>query len=306
MWGLLVLGLATAAALVAVIVYFLGSKRAQTGETRPEATEDLEARYQSALGQLREHVANKHLQPVEEFERERSRMEAVAAEILKARDRKRQEPSKKQGRVEKKTPATGALDPKHPALMTALVGAAMLAFLALLGFQLDQSSSENPLASPRPGMAGADREEPAEEDEPDPRLEELAARVQSNPQDADALADLSLHLLRVRAYSEARPLIHRTTLMDPFNPKGRVARAVVRAVDGDFQSSLEELETLATRYPQAYEARMFAGMIALQKNDRPRALSNWEAYVAQAPLSDQPPMMRMIVAQLKQQLAAPP
>ena len=141
----------------------------------------------------------------------------------------------------------------------------------------------------------------------DPKLEALAARVQSNPGDVDAVADLAVHLFRRQAFDEARPLVDRATFLDPFHPRGRVGRAVVRALEGDLPGSINDLEALASRYPEAYDARMFAGMLAMEDNDQRRALMNLELYVALAPQSEQPPMMRMAVIQLKQELnnAAP-
>ena len=91
----------------------------------------------------------------------------------------------------------------------------------------------------------------------------------------------------------------------PFHPKGRVGRAVVRALEGDLKGSVTDLEALASRYPEAYDARMFAGMLAMEDNDQRRALMNLEAYVALAPADEQPPMMRMAISQLKQEMAAP-
>ena len=141
----------------------------------------------------------------------------------------------------------------------------------------------------------------------DPKLDALASKVQSNPNDVDAVADLAIHLLRRQAFEEARPLVDRATFLDPFHPRGRVGRAVVRAIEGDMSGAIVDLEALASRYPEAYDARMFAGMLAMEDNDQRRALMNLELYVALAPQSEQPPMMRMAVIQLKQELnnAAP-
>ena len=46
-------------------------------------------------------------------------------------------------------------------------------------------------------------------------------------------------------------------------------------------------------------------LAANSSSDQRRALMNLEAYVSLAPADEQPPMMRMAVTQLKQQLAAP-
>jgi hypothetical protein len=95
------------------------------------------------------------------------------------------------------------------------------------------------------------------------------------------------------------------TLIDPFQVRGRVSRAVMRAVDGDAKGSQDELERLAAAYPEAYDARMFAGLIAAEGNDNARAVRNLEAYRATAPRSEQPPMIPKMIQQL-QGKAGPP
>lgn len=301
--GLMMLGVGIAVSLV----YLLGSKRLQSDAPKPETLDDLDARYQLLLGELRQHVANKHLLPALEFDREKTRLELAAAQVLRERHGKRHDETKKQARAEKQAAAEPTFASKNPALMGALVGGAVVAFFAILGWQLTQSSTERAEgmqatgAVPPGGGPG-----PMQQPKSDPKLEALAARVESNPSDVDALADLAVHLIRRQAFQEARPLVDRATSLDPFHPKGRVGRAVVRALEGDLQGSITDLEVLASRYPEAYDARMFAGMLAMEDNDQRRALMNLELYVALAPMSEQPPMMRMAVNQLKQELAGPP
>jgi hypothetical protein len=301
--GLMVLGAGFAIALA----YLFGSKRLQSDAPKPETLDDLDARYQSLLGELRQHVANKHLLPPDEFAKEKTRLEVAAAEILRTRDGKRHEDVKKQARAEKAAAAAPTLASKNPALMGALVGGAAVAFFALLGWQLTQSATERAEGMSATGMTppGGGRGPMQQEPQTDPKLEALASRVQANPDDIDAVTALSMHLIRRQAFDEARPLVDRATFLDPFHPKGRVGRAVLRALDGDLKGSMQDLEQLAGRYPDAYDARMFAGMLAMEDNDQRRALMNLEAYVTLAPADEQPPMMRMAVSQLKQQLAAP-
>ncbi len=301
--GLMVLAAGAAVALA----YVFGSKRLQSDEPKPETLDDLDARYQLLLGELRQHVANKHLLPLEDFNREKTRLEMAAADVLRSRDGKRHEETKKQARAEKQATAAPTFGSKNPALMGALLGGAVVAFFALLGYQLTQSATERTdgmqaTGAVPPGGGGGPMQQPRA----DPKLEALANRVQSNPGDVDAVADLAVHLIRRQAFEEARPLVDRATLLDPFHPKGRVGRAVVRALEGDLPGALVDLEALASRYPEAYDARMFAGMLAMEDNDQRRALMNLELYVALAPQSEQPPMMRMAVIQLKQELNAPP
>ncbi len=296
-----------AAGAAVALAYLFGSKRLKSDEPKPETLDDLDARYQLLLGELRQHVANKHLLPLEDFNREKTRLEMAAADVLRSRDGKRHDETKKQARAEKQAAAAPTFGSKNPALMGALVGGAVVAFFALLGFQLTQSATERTdgmqaTGAVPPGGGGGPMQQPRA----DPKLEALANRVQSNPGDVDAVADLAVHLIRRQAFEEARPLVDRATLLDPFHPKGRVGRAVVRALEGDLPGAIVDLEALASRYPEAYDARMFAGMLAMEDNDQRRALMNLELYVALAPQSEQPPMMRMAVIQLKQELNAPP
>jgi predicted Zn-dependent protease len=140
----------------------------------------------------------------------------------------------------------------------------------------------------------------------DTKLEALAARVQANPTDGDAVADLAVHLIRQQAFDDARPLVARAVMIDPYIPKARVGRAVLRAFDGDPNGATTELERLAARYPEAYDGLLFAGMLSLDMNDTRRALKNFDAFVATAPQGDQPPMVRMVAQQIRQELAGAP
>ena len=303
--GLMVLAAGAAVALA----YLFGSKRLSLDAPKPETLDDLDARYQSLLGELRQHMANRHLLPAAEYDREKTRLEIAAAAVLRVRDGKKHDDVKKQARAEKAAAAAPTLASKNPALMGALVGGAVVAFFALLGWQLTQSATERTDGMQATGMVppggGRGPMQQPQQPEGDPKLEALASRVQSNPNDIDAVADLAIHLIRRQAFDEARPLVDRATFLDPFHLKGRVGRAVVRALEGDLKGSVTDLEALASRYPEAYDARLFAGMLAMEDNDQRRALMNLEAYVALAPADEQPPMMRMAISQLKQEIAAP-
>lgn len=290
--GLMVLGIG----IITALAYLFSSKKLSADKPAPETLDDFDARYQSLLSQLKEHAANKHLLPADTFEAEKHRLEQAAADVLRERAGKKHEETKKQARVEKVANAEPTFFSKHPALMGALLGGGAVAFFAILGWQLTQEATpkEEPMQQQPPMQA-----------RPDMKIEGLASRVQANPDDIEAVTDLCIHLIRRQAFQEARPLVQRAMLIDPFHPKARVGQAVVRALDGDLPGSIRDLEHLSARYPDAYDAFMFAGMLSLEDNDQQRALRNLEAYVNLAPASEQPPMMRVAVAQLKEQLAAP-
>lgn len=301
--GLLVLGGGIAVALF----YVLGSRRLKDEAPAPETSDDLDARYQSILAELRTHVANKHLLPKEAFEAEKHRLELAAADVLKARALRTHETTKQQARAEKLAAAPPTFAKKNPALVGALVGGAVVAFFALLGWQLSSSATERQGGMAATGMTppGGGGGPMQQRPQSDGKIQALAARVQSNPEDAEAVSELALQLIRRQAFEEARPLVARAMLLDPFNPRARVCQAVVKAMEGDFKSAISDLEALSTKYPEAYDGKMFAGMLAMEENDPRRALTDLEAYLALAPPTEQPPMMRMMVAQLKQELEQP-
>lgn len=303
-----------AAGAIAALAYVFGARKPSSAPPKSGSTDDLEARYQDKIAQLREHQANKHLQAPAKWNSVRARLESEAAAVLRERNGVKHEKLKAAVRAERKATAMAkddGLTRKHPTLTVAVLGSVVVGFFVLVAFTLSESTSsrkDEMQATGRPGMGGMGMGGAAQQEaeQEDPRLVALGQRVQTNPEDPDAVGDLAMYLIRRQAFDDARPLIDRVTRLDPFSVKGRVARAVMLAVNGDAKSSQDELEHLSVFYPEAYDARMFAGLISMEVNDQPRALRNLEAYVATAPSSEQPPMMRSLIRQIKAQLDAPP
>jgi hypothetical protein len=313
--GILVL----ATGVTAALVYLFTSKRTPDA-AKPEAekvptapVDELAARYQRLLGELKEHRANKHLLAPEAWAAEQARLEQAAAAALRERDGVKHEAVKAQARAEKKA-VEAAKDTgffaKNPAVGGALIGGVVVAFFAYLGVSVSTSASQRQdgmSATGGPGPAGmmGGAQQPAPP-MADPKLEALAARVQANPDDVDAVADLGLRLISEQGFADAKPLMARAALLDPFHVKGRVGRAVLRAVDGDVPGAQAELERLASNYPEAYDGHLYAGLLALETNDPRRAVQQLEAYVNTAPASEQPPMIRAEVERLKSELSGAP
>lgn len=284
---------------VTALAYLFSSKKLKTDAPAPETLDDFDARYNSLLEQLKELMANQHLLAADAFAAEKTRLEQAAADVLRARAGKASAVTRQQARAEKLATAEPTFFSKHPALMGGLIGGGVVAFFAVLGFQLSKETVE------KPDMPQQQRPGPMRSQQSDGKLEALAARVQQSPDDIDAVTDLFIHLIRRQAFQEARPLVQRAMLLDPFNPKARVGQAVVRALEGDLRGAIDDLEHLTARYPEAYDGFMFAGMLSLEDNDEPRALKNLAQYVELAPPTEQPPMMRVAVQQLREQLANP-
>jgi F0F1-type ATP synthase assembly protein I len=305
--GLLMLGVGALAALAFI---FTNRKKASPASTGLK--DDLDARYQSKLAELKDLRTQQRLLPPQEFQATRKRLEAEAAAVLRERDGAKHEAVKAAARAEKRAQAqvqASAPDAsfwsRNPQLSGGLIGGAVVGFFLLLGFNLTQSTTDKVErgGGMMPGGGGArgpmqDQQGGGPEQE-DPRLTALAQRVQASPEDPDAVAELALFLVRRQAFDDAKPLVERVTMLDPFQVKGRVGRAVLRAVEGDAKGSQADLEHLAASYPEAYDARMFAGLIAMEGNENERALKNLRAYLATAPVGEQPPMMRMLVQQLE-------
>lgn len=293
--GLLML----AAGVVAALGFLFGSKRLKTDAPATGSVEDLTIRYDAKLAELKDHIAQKHMLDAGAWEARRRELEQAAAAVLRERDGVRHEARKAEGRAEARQAAQArdtSFAARNPTLTGGLIGGAVVGFFILLGVNLTKEAKERPEGG---SMTGGQAAGPMQgEQKEDPRLTSLVQRVESAPQDPDAVADLALLLLRRQAFEDAKPLSDRLGIIDPFHVKGRVVRAVMRAVEGDAPASMTELEHLASYYPEAYDARMFAGFIAME--DEPaRAALNLEAYAATAPQSEQPPMIRMMIQQLR-------
>jgi hypothetical protein len=288
--GILVLS----AGFVGSVLYLLLSKRAGAAPSEG-VKDDVDAKYQSVIGELKEHTANKHLLPAESWEAEKKRLEGLAVTLLKQRDGIKHSQLKAEARAEAKARAqateTGFFA-KNPAMKGALVGGGVVLFFAVLWISVNEAAKPRTdgmqVTGMEPGAAGpAGPQEPAV----DTKMEQLLQAVQRSPDDIDALSEAALYLISKQGFA------------DPFHVKTRVGRAILLAVDGDVPGGTNELERLATLYPDGYPGALYAGMLSMEDNNPARAVQNFERYLATAPISEQPPMLRMAVRQLKTQLA---
>lgn len=306
--GIIALG----TALLAAIGFLLTSLRKHAPVPPPSAAEDLETRYQSLILQLKEHTANKHLHAPEAWTAEQARLEQAAAGVLREKAGVAHEGLKAAARAQKlaaaKAEATGFFA-MNPAIKGALWGAGVVGFFVVLGVVLSKESKDR---NDGQGMTGAvpgegsrgPMQEPQQQE--DLELKAAMARANQSPDDIDALSNAAKELIARQMFDDAAPLVRRATSIDPYHVPTRTHRAVLRAVEGQTSPALDELQHIADTFEDAYDARLFAGMLALQANDRERALVQFERYVTEAPLDEQPPMLRKGIAQLKQELAQPP
>ena len=300
---------AAGAAVVAAVIFLIVSLRKHAPTPPASSLEDLGVRYQGIIVELKEHAANKHLHAADAWAAEQSRLEQAAAAVLRERAGVQHDALKAQARAEKRVTqreGTGFFA-RNPALKGAIWGAAVVLFFVVLGVLLSRDSTARNDGDSITGMkaGGSDapmqaRPEPTE----DLELKTAMQRAERSPDDIDALSAAVKGLVQRQMFEDAAPLIRRAATLDPYHVPTRTYRAVLLAVDGQTMTALDELQHIADTFEDAYEARMYAGMLAMQADDKERALAQFERYVAEAPAAEQPPMLRMGIAQLKQELAA--
>ncbi len=300
--GIIALG----AALIAAVTFLLISLRKHAPVAPAASAEDLETRYQTLIGQLKEHGANRHLHTPEAWAIEQARLEQAAAAVLRERAGVKHDALKAQARAEKKqarTRATGFFA-KNPIIGGALWGAGVVGFFVLLGIVLSQESKARQDGQEMTGMEpGGTKGKMEAAPQEDVGLRTALNLANRSPDDIDALSGAAKELIARQMFEDAVPLVQRATSLDPYHVQTRTHRAVLRAVEGQSMTALDELQHVADTFEDAHEARLFAGMLALQANDRERALAQFERYVIEAPVEEQPPMLYKGIAQLKQEVA---
>lgn len=299
--GLVVLGVAAAAA----VVFLLSSRKLKADAAAPKTLDDEKARYDGVIEQLKAHQGQKHLMTAEAFAAEKTRLEQLAASYLRQMREHKHEAQKQEARAEKAA-AVAAQSAQGGNWQSLLVGAAIVLVFIFIGYKMSENTSERAeggsitggMPGGRGGMGGQGAQAPAEPPM-DPELEALYRFTQAQPDNADALADLSLYLVRRQAFDDAAPFVNRLTTIDPYDVRGRLLRTTLGALDGDMPKALAELERLADRYPDAFDARLFAGMMAVDLKDITRANANFDKYLLQAPPDEVPAEIAQGIAAFK-------
>jgi tetratricopeptide (TPR) repeat protein len=295
--GIAVLALALAAA--AGFVFTLWRKReAPAGQV--EGIADLEDRARRLLDQLRELNLDRHQLTDQQFAQERQRLETAAASALRQKDELAAKGSSKASAKPRpaKSAPTGRLS-RHPQLKGALWGGGVVLFFVAIGLFLTQEQKPRTegreMTGKVPGGSEAAREE-------SPELKAALARLQQRPDDPDAAVVVAHQLINEQDWSQATQLTERAAGMNPFHTENRIHRAFLKAVEGNNQQALSELEHLFETYPDAYEALLFYGAVALQAGNPRGALASFERYAIEAPANQQPPMLQQGIAMLRKQL----
>jgi tetratricopeptide (TPR) repeat protein len=295
--GIAVLVLALAAA--AGFVFTLRRKR-EAPTTQLEGIADLEDRARRLLDQLRELNLDRHQLTDEQFAHEKQRLETAAAAAFRQKDELvAKGSSKARAKPQPAKPTPPGVLSRHPQLKGALWGSGVVLFFVAIGLFLTQEQKPRTegreMTGKVPGGSEAAREE-------SPELKAALARMQQRPNDPDAAVAVAHQLINEQDWSQASQLTERAAGLDPFHTENRIHRAFLKAVQGNNQQALSELEHLFETYPDAYEALLFHGAVALQAGNPRGALASFERYAIEAPTNQQPPMLQQGIAMLRKQL----
>jgi tetratricopeptide (TPR) repeat protein len=313
--GIVVLG----GGLVLAALYLLASRKKAAAKPKDGTLEDLDQRAQSLIEQLRELNADRHHLSDAQFAAETARLESEAAAALRARDEHRKGGEKTK---EKEAPAARAASgraapagffARHPELKGALWGGGVVSFVVALGLLLSQSTKErrddetmtgkdpNEVAGTRGAGQGQQGQHP-QQAEMDRMFQAALEEVKKNPENLEAAAEVAHTLIWRQSWDEAASITERSLSLDPFHVESRIHRAAIDASRGDVEGAIKQLEHLANTLPDAHEALLFIGMIAMQGGDNERALESFERFAADAPPAEQPPQLLDGIAMLRQQL----
>jgi tetratricopeptide (TPR) repeat protein len=295
--GIAVLALALAAAAGFVLTL---RRRREAPAAQIEGIADLEDRARRLLDQLRELNLDRHQLTDEQFAQEKQRLETAAAAALRQKDELAAKgTSKAPAKREPAKPAPPGLLARHPQLKGALWGSGVVLFFVAIGLFLTQEQKPRTEGREATGRVPAGSEAAREES---PELKAAMARLQQRPNDPDAAVAAAHQLINEQDWSQASQLTERTAGLDPFHTENRIHRAFLKAVQGNSQQALSELEHLFETYPDAYEALLFHGAVALQAGNPRGALASFERYALEAPANQQPPMLQQGISMLRKQL----
>jgi tetratricopeptide (TPR) repeat protein len=267
--------------------------------------EDLAQRAQSLIEQLRTLEAEKHHFTAEHYTAERARLEKEAAAALRAKDEhQKRVAAGGPSAPARPVPAPTGWAARNPQMVGARWGAGVVVFFGGLGFllvseQKPREEGQSGTGATPPGMM-AQQEPQGQMPQQDDELEGARRRLEQNPADTEAASILSHELIRAQQFEEALKVTQKGLAADPFNVELRVHRGVLRATfQGDVPGAEQELTQLVDTWPDAQEALIFLGSIALRRGDKAGALGHFERFTVEVPKNMQPPQLAPAIAQLR-------
>ncbi|TSC24559.1 tetratricopeptide repeat protein [Corallococcus sp. Z5C101001] len=306
--GIIVLSVAFVLAAAWLLYMRFKTASAPEATTKADGTaDDLAQRAQSLIEQLRTLEAEKHHFTAEHYTAEKARLEKEAAAALRAKDEHLKRQAAGERTPARNVPAPTGWASRNPQLVGAMWGAGVVVFFGGLGYLL--VSEQKPREEGQmgtgvmpPGMMAQQQQE--DMPPPNDEMEQARQRLESNPGDVEAAAMLSHELIRQQQFAEAMKVTQKGLAVDPFNVELRVHRGVLRAASqGDLQGAEQELVELVDTWPDAQEALIFLGSLALRRGDKAGALVHFERFTVEVPKNMQPPQLAPAIAQLKAEVA---
>lgn len=303
--GIIVLAVAFVAA-AAWLLFMRSRGSLATHEPRDGVLDDLTQRAQTLIDQLRALEADKQSLSTEQYTTEKSRLEREAASALRAKDEHLKGKAAGEGaRPRAPAPVATGWAARNPQLMGAVWGAGVVLFFGVLGYLLvseQQPRTEGREATGRVPPGGPQQQEQGDGmggQQESPDMVEARARLQSNAGDVESAALLSHELIRRQEFEEAAKVAAKGLAADPFHVELRVHRGVLRATQGDLPGAEAELTELVDTWPDAQEALIFLGSLALRRGDKAKALEHFERFAVEVPRNMQPPQLGPAIAQLR-------
>ncbi len=280
--AIVVLGVALLAG--AIFAVRAMKKPSRSGERTAEL-EDLEARKEALMTELRELKTARDKMDATAYEERRRHLEAEAARALAARDKLAAKLASSGTSRAAATPAAA----KPLQLAGFIYGAGTVAVLWFLWSLVSSHGKPEAVEAPPhpPGMStGAMSGE----------LGELVGRLHQNPDDFEALVQVAHLLIRQMRIAQAGPIVERALQIDPKHAESRVHMAMVTAANGDNKSALAQLDAVAQEHPTEAEAWFFRGMIGLQTGDLRLKNESFARYLELSPEGPQKERVRAMLA----------
>ncbi len=117
----------------------------------------------------------------------------------------------------------------------------------------------------------------------EPRLLELAGRLEANPADTEAMQTLAEAYLRDQLYLQAQRLFQRRQLIEPDNAAPYLGLASVWDAMGDWDVALEQAKRAVALEPKSPQSLELLGRIQLHRKEYDAALSSFRAALEIAP-----------------------
>lgn len=152
----------------------------------------------------------------------------------------------------------------------AVVVALLLLFLGLVAAQ----DRPKPAAATR--TASAASATPAAPPPTSPQQDAFRERLETDPDDLQALNGLTDWAIRLQQWDDAAEYSQRALKVNPNDPEARVWSALLTYREGNFPQAVATLESVIADAPDYARAHQFRGMIHLQLREHEKALGRFQ------------------------------